>query len=117
MGSFNDLEDALAEFNALINRRNWHQDVTTIALMDTEKSNAWHSMHSKISTIPRSRLLHNVSSRCNSIKPQCCQGSFNPFSMWIRSEGSENPLKCPEDLIHFQSIEKDLGLVSTGTQK
>jgi len=37
MGSFNDLEDALAEFNALINRRNWHQDVTTIALMDTEK--------------------------------------------------------------------------------
>ena len=38
MGSFDDLEDALTEFNALINRRDWHQDVTTIALMDTDKN-------------------------------------------------------------------------------
>ena len=38
IGSFGDLEDALAEFNALINRRNWHQSVTTIALTDTDKN-------------------------------------------------------------------------------
>ena len=38
MGSFDDLEDALTEFNALINRRNWHPDVSTIALMDTGKN-------------------------------------------------------------------------------
>ena len=38
MGSFDELEDALTEFNALINRRNWHQDVTTISLMDTDKN-------------------------------------------------------------------------------
>lgn len=38
MGSFNDLEDALTEFNALMNRRNWHKDVTAIALMDTGKN-------------------------------------------------------------------------------
>ena len=38
MGSFDDLEDALTKFNTLINRRDWHQDVTTIALMDTEKN-------------------------------------------------------------------------------
>ena len=38
MGSFDELEDALTEFNALINRRNWHQDVTTIALLDTDKN-------------------------------------------------------------------------------
>ena len=37
MGSFDELEDALTEFNALINRRNWHQDVTTITLLDTDK--------------------------------------------------------------------------------
>ncbi len=29
MGCFDDLEDALTEFNELINRRNWHQSVTT----------------------------------------------------------------------------------------
>ena len=38
MGSFDDLEDALTEFNEMINRRNWHQSVTTIALSDTEKN-------------------------------------------------------------------------------
>ena len=38
MGSFDDLEDALTEFNELINRRNWHPSVTTIALSDTDKS-------------------------------------------------------------------------------
>ena len=32
MGGFDDLEDALTEFNELINRRNWHQSVTTISL-------------------------------------------------------------------------------------
>ena len=37
MGSFDDLEDALTEFNELINRRNWHQSVTTISLTDTDK--------------------------------------------------------------------------------
>ena len=37
MSGFEDLEDALTEFNALINRRNWHQNVTTIALFDTDK--------------------------------------------------------------------------------
>ena len=38
MGSFDDLEDALTEFNELINRRNWHQSVTTISLTDTDKN-------------------------------------------------------------------------------
>ena len=38
MGSFDDLEDALTEFNGLINRRNWHQSVTTIALTDIDKN-------------------------------------------------------------------------------
>ena len=38
MGGFDDLEDALTEFNELINRRNWHQSVTTIALTDTDKN-------------------------------------------------------------------------------
>ena len=38
MGSFDDLEDALTEFNELINRRNWHPSVTTIALSDTDKN-------------------------------------------------------------------------------
>ena len=38
IGVFDDLEDALTEFNELINRRNWHQSVTTIALTDTEKN-------------------------------------------------------------------------------
>lgn len=38
VGRFNDLEEALTEFNALINRRDWDQDVTTIALMDTDKN-------------------------------------------------------------------------------
>ena len=38
MGSFDDLEVALNEFNELINRRNWHQSVTTISLTDTDKS-------------------------------------------------------------------------------
>ena len=38
MGSFEDLEDALTEFNELINRRNWHQSVTTISLTDTDKN-------------------------------------------------------------------------------
>ena len=37
VGCFEDLEDALNEFNELINRRNWHQSVTTIALTDTDK--------------------------------------------------------------------------------
>ena len=37
MGGFDDLEDALSEFNELINRRNWHQSVTTISLIDTDK--------------------------------------------------------------------------------
>jgi len=37
MGGFDDLEDALTEFNELINRRNWHQSVTTISLTDTDK--------------------------------------------------------------------------------
>ena len=36
--SFDDLEEALNEFNELINRRNWHQSVTTISLTDTEKN-------------------------------------------------------------------------------
>ena len=36
MGSFDDLEDAMSEFNELINRRNWHQSVTTISLNDTD---------------------------------------------------------------------------------
>ncbi len=38
MGCFDELEDALTEFNRLINRRNWHQSVTTIALTDTDKN-------------------------------------------------------------------------------
>ena len=38
MGNFDDLEDALTEFNEMINRRNWHQSVTTIALSDTDKN-------------------------------------------------------------------------------
>ena len=38
IGGFDDLEDALTEFNELINRRNWHQSVTTIALNDTDKN-------------------------------------------------------------------------------
>ena len=38
MGSFDDLEDALTEFNELINRRNWHQSVTNISLTDTDKN-------------------------------------------------------------------------------
>ena len=38
MGSFDDLEDALTEFNELINRRNWHQSVTNITLTDTDKN-------------------------------------------------------------------------------
>ena len=38
MGSFDDLEDALTEFNELINRRNWHPSVTTISLTDTDKN-------------------------------------------------------------------------------
>ncbi|WP_186508444.1 hypothetical protein [Synechococcus sp. RS9902] len=38
MGSFDDLEDALTEFNELINRRNWHQSVTTISLTDTDQN-------------------------------------------------------------------------------
>jgi len=37
MGCFEDLEDALNEFNELINRRNWHPSVTIIALTDTDK--------------------------------------------------------------------------------
>ena len=37
MGCFDDLEDALTEFNELINRRNWHPSVTNIALTDTDK--------------------------------------------------------------------------------
>ena len=37
MGYFDDLEDALTEFNELINRRNWHPSVTNIALTDTDK--------------------------------------------------------------------------------
>ena len=38
IGSFDDLEDALTEFNELINRRNWNPSVTTIALSDTDKN-------------------------------------------------------------------------------
>ena len=38
MGVFDELEDALTAFNELINRRNWDQSVTTIALMDTDKN-------------------------------------------------------------------------------
>ena len=38
IGSFEDLEDALTEFNELINRRNWHKTVTTITLDDTDKN-------------------------------------------------------------------------------
>ena len=37
MGIFDDLEDALSEFNELINRRNWQKGVTTISLTDTDK--------------------------------------------------------------------------------
>ena len=37
MGCFDDLEEALTEFNELINRRNWHPSVTNIALTDTDK--------------------------------------------------------------------------------
>ena len=37
MGSFDDLDDALTEFNKLINHRNWHQSVTTISLNDTDQ--------------------------------------------------------------------------------
>ncbi len=37
MGIFDDLEDALSEFNELINRRNWPKSVTTISLTDTDK--------------------------------------------------------------------------------
>ena len=37
MGCFDDLEDALTEFNELINRRNWDPSVTTIALTDADK--------------------------------------------------------------------------------
>ena len=37
MGGFDDLEDALTEFNELINRLNWHQSVTTISLIYTDK--------------------------------------------------------------------------------
>jgi len=37
IGCFDDLEDALNEFNELINRRNWHPSVTTIGLTDTDK--------------------------------------------------------------------------------
>mgnify|MGYP001189674752 CR=1 FL=1 len=38
IGVFDDLEDALTEFNELINRRNWDQSVTTISLTDTDKN-------------------------------------------------------------------------------
>ena len=38
MCSFDDFEDALNEFNELINRRNWHQSFTTIVLTDTDKN-------------------------------------------------------------------------------
>ena len=38
IGVFDDLEEALTEFNELINRRNWHQSVTTISLTDTDKN-------------------------------------------------------------------------------
>ena len=38
IGSFDDLEDALTEFNELIKRRNWHENVTTISLTDTDKN-------------------------------------------------------------------------------
>ena len=38
VGHFDDLEEALTEFNALINRRDWDQHVTTIALMETAKN-------------------------------------------------------------------------------
>ena len=38
MGGFDDLEEALTEFNELINLRNWHPSVTTIALNDTDKN-------------------------------------------------------------------------------
>ena len=38
VGVFDDLEDALTEFNELINRRNWDQSVTTISLSDTDKN-------------------------------------------------------------------------------
>ena len=37
MEIFDDLEDALGEFNELINRRNWQKSVTTISLTDTDK--------------------------------------------------------------------------------
>ena len=37
-GCFDDLEEALSEFNELINRRNWNQSVTTISLTDTGKN-------------------------------------------------------------------------------
>ena len=38
IGGFDELEDALTKFNELINRRNWHQSVTTISLTDTDKN-------------------------------------------------------------------------------
>ena len=38
VGVFDELEDALTEFNELINRRNWHQRVTTISLTDTDQN-------------------------------------------------------------------------------
>ena len=38
IGVFDDLEDALTEFNELINRRNWQKSVTTISLTDTVKN-------------------------------------------------------------------------------
>ena len=38
MGIFDDLEDALTDFNELINRRNWPPNVTTISLTDTDKN-------------------------------------------------------------------------------
>ncbi|AII49319.1 hypothetical protein KR52_09200 [Synechococcus sp. KORDI-52] len=37
-GCFDDLEEALSEFNELINRRNWNQSVTAISLTDTDKN-------------------------------------------------------------------------------
>ena len=37
MGVFDDLEEALTEFNELMNRRNWDQSVTAISLTDTNK--------------------------------------------------------------------------------
>ena len=62
MGGFDDLEDALTEFNELINRRNWHQSVTTISLTDTDKNKCLAQYALQESTTPKTSSTKNLHS-------------------------------------------------------